>query len=489
MLDTKSKQLGNVAAITFWGQFATYTFNAILIVFMTMPLVKAGLGLSEHDAYLLYGVIQALGYILPVAGGYLADRVLGLRRSILYGSLLLALSFLALVLASYLFKDNPKAAFMFTYPLVPIGSSLLLGTASALIGRIYQEDDHKAKRGMTLYYITINLGSMLGLALAPWLLHSALGPMSVFLVAFAGKFLAWLNFRLRKDLYLDVIQGADQLPMTGAKLALVLGYVVGAYLVVTFLFAHPELSVYLISAGILFAIGLFTARTLKLEGEVRHRQLFAIYLLAIGFLFFVLYAQMNTSIILFTKNNSDLKLLGFSLYPSSFQLINPIAIVLIGSFISRFYKRYPRFNVPYQFPVGIFIGGIGMLVLYLAALNQHGGIVSGDYIGLSYLLLTVAELLVSALGLSMISLYCDGSMLGFAMGVWFLTTSLGNLASGELSEFVALPAKKLSPETTLPIYSHYYLDLALASLAFGVIFLLISKALSSHYRSNGIALP
>lgn len=489
MFDKKTKQLGNVAVITFWGQFASYTFNAILIIFLTMPLVKSGLGLSEHDAYLLYGVIQAMGYILPVAGGYLADEVLGLRRSILFGSFLLAISFLLLVTATHLAKGHVHTAFLLTYPLIPITNSLLMGTASAMIGRIYMHDDQKAKRGMTVYYITINLGSMLGIAIAPMLINSSYGPLGVFLLAFMGKFLAWLNFSLRRKLYDDVLFGKDTERMTSRKWSTLLAYIAVAYAVVVFLFDHPQMSVFIIAAGILFAIALFASKTMKLTGVIRQKQLLSLYLLVIGFVFFVLYNQMNTSMILFTKNNSDLTLLGFKLYPSSFQLVNPIAIVVIGSFITKLYQRFPRFNIPYQFATGIIIGGIGISILYLAGLHAQNGLVSGNYVATAYLVLTVAELFVSAIGLSMISLYCDMKMMAFAMGVWFLTTSLSNLASGELSELVALPKHHASAVHTLPIYTHYYFYLGLASVVIGLVFMVISRWFNQRYQQRGIVLP
>lgn len=488
-LDLKSKQLINIAIMTFWSMFASYTFNAILIVFMTMPTTQAGLGLDDKHAYMLYGVTQSVGYILPVIGGYIADNVLGVRRSISYGALLLSCGYFILVLANQLFPEHLTSAFLLSYALVPIGSSLFLGTASALIGRIYKDDEALSKRGMTVYYVTINVGSMLGIGIAPYLLHSKYGAMSIFIVAFAGKFLAWLNFVWRRRLYDDVLEGADSQPINRKKLTILAGYFVAAYAVTSLLFSHPSLSFYIIGSAIVVTLIYYVRKTFTLDDDSRKKQFFSTYLLLAVFSFFVLYAQMNTSLIMFIKNNSDQMLFGIKLHPSSFQLINPIAIVLIGGLLTRFYKRFPKFNIPYQFATGLIIGAVGIALLYIAGLQQHHGIVSGSYIGLSYFLLTIAELFISAIGLSMISLYCDMSMISFAMGVFYLVVSLAQLVSGRLSELVALPKGKLVPTETLPIYTHFYLYLAAAALVVGLVFSVSAKLANQHFAKQGIALP
>lgn len=488
-MNTKTKQLLNIASMTFWSMFASYTFVGILIVFFTMPVAQDGLGMDDHDAYLMYGVVQAMGYILPVVGGYLADKVLGVRRAMNIGACLLAFGYLILVVATDAFKNNMREAFLLAYALVPIGSSLYTGTASALIGRIYEGDEQGAKRGMTVYYVMINIGSMLGIGLAPYLLHSSLGPMSIFLVAFAGKFIAWLNFALRGKLYRDVLFGKDSQAIGRRDIGLLVGYFAAAYAVTCFLFSQPGLSFYLIGTCIAVTLVFYVRKTLTLQGVSRSKQLMSIYLLLAVFVFFVLYTQMNTSLILFTKNNSNHELLGFTLYPASFQLINPIAIILIGSFISKVYKRFPGFNIPYQFSAGLLLGAFGIFLLYASGFSEHNGLVNGDYIGLSYLTLTISELLISAIGLSMISLYCDMEMMAFAMGVFYLVVSLSNLVSGKLSGLVALPEKKLAPELTLPIYTHYYLELAIATLVCGALFMVVSKTLMKRFHTRGIALP
>ncbi|WP_156104020.1 hypothetical protein [Shewanella mangrovi] len=135
------------------------------------------------------------------------------------------------------------------------------------------------------------------------------------------------------------------------------------------------------------------------------------------------------------------------------------------------------------------IGTFGIVLLYVAGIMQHGGIVSGDFIGLSYFLLTISELFISAIGLSMISLYCDIQMMGFAMGVFYLVVSLAQLVSGRLSEMLALPKATLLPSETLPIYTHFYLYLAAAAFIMGVMFLVSSRIANDYFHKQGIALP
>ena len=95
----QQKQSANIIMITFWSQFSSYVLNTILILFLTRPLFEHGLGYSEIKAYAFIGISQATGYLMPILGGTMADRVLGLRRSILIGSLLLALAYLFMMLS------------------------------------------------------------------------------------------------------------------------------------------------------------------------------------------------------------------------------------------------------------------------------------------------------------------------------------------------------------------------------------------------------
>ena len=95
------RQATHIVMITFWSQFAAFAFNTIFILFLTRPIAMHGLGYSQGKAYAFIGIYNATAYLTPILGGAIADKVLGLRRSILLAGFLLAFAYLLLILSEY----------------------------------------------------------------------------------------------------------------------------------------------------------------------------------------------------------------------------------------------------------------------------------------------------------------------------------------------------------------------------------------------------
>lgn len=209
----------------------------------------------------------------------------------------------------------------------------------------------------------------------------------------------------------------------------------------------------LITIGCALGISWFLAKTLILKGETRIKQMIALLLIIEAVVFFIIYNQMNSTLVLFANSNSNHHLLGFTISAAQYQMLNPLLILLIGSQLPRFYRFFPRFTIPYQFASGTLLAGLGLLVMACAAGRAVNGLVDGNYISLTYILISIAELWVSAIGLSMIGLYCDSKDIAFAMGVWYLASSLSNAISGRLAGLVASPETVHSPIESLAFYS------------------------------------
>ena len=479
-------QTSNIVMITFWSGFSGYAINTILILFLTRSVFSHGLGYDQVKAYAFIGITQATCYLMPILGGYMADNVLGLRRSILLGSILLALSYLLIMLSGYVISSQGDYLFIAAYALTPAASSLLMGTASGMISRIYTDDAINAKSAMTFFYMAINVGALLATWIAPSLLESRYGPLSVFALAFVGKSMAALNFAHRYSLYDNIIWGLDKISMSaGAKYRLI-GYFLILYLFALFAYSHIAVASIFISVGCLVGICWFLIKTHRLLGQARYKQWVAALLIFEAIVFFVIYNQMNSTLVLFAQKNSDSHLLGWAISPAQFQILNPILIIVLGLQLPRFYRMFPRFSIPYQFACGTLLAGAALLLLAFSARFAHDGIISGNYIALTYILISLAELWVSAIGLSMIGLYCDVETLGFAMGAWYLGCSLSNILSGQLARWVAIPEYITSPIESLSIYQHYYLQMGLFACFFGV--LMVFSAYYLHRNSNKLGL-
>lgn len=484
----QQKQTTNIVMITFWSQFASYALNTILILFLTRPLLEKGLGYSQAKAYAFIGITQATGYLMPIFGGYIADNVLGLRRSILLGSILLAIAYLLVTLSGESIGIYQDRLFLMAYALVPAANSLLIGTASGMVSHIYTDDAIKAKSAMTFYYMAINVGALLATLIAPSLLDSRYGPLSVLTLTFVGKAIAALNFAVRYRLYDNVIYGRDIERITWRSVGTLMLYLIALYSFTLFAYAHIWFASIVITIGACLGIGWFLLKTLRLKGDKRQKQLLACLLTLEAIAFFVIYNQMGTTLIMFAKYNSDANLFGLTVSPAHYQILNPLLIIILGMQLPRFYNAFPKFSIPYQFACGSLLAGVAMLIMALAAVRAHQGIASGNYIAITYIFITLAELWVSAIGLSMIGLYCDNNALGFAMGVWYLACSLSGALSGRLAVWVAIPEKVNSPLVSLPIYLHYYLTMGIVTCLLGGLMLIMARHVQGRYAKRGIFL-
>jgi POT family proton-dependent oligopeptide transporter len=487
-LSSQQLQIKNVALITFWAQFAAAAQYAILVLFLTRPLSAHGLGFSQAEAYTFFGVCQAIGYLTPLLGGYMADNVLGLRRSILLGSILLACAYLLITLSGFVLPTQGRAYFIAAYACIPAANSLVMGTTASMVSKIYADKVVEAKIAMTLYYMSINVGGLLAYLIAPSLLNSAYGPLSVFAVAFVGKSLSAYNFMRKYDLYDNVRSNKDKQPWTSATLMRLVLYWVLIYLGTLSAYHYRHMASIVISLGCGIGLFWFLVKTHALSGVARSKQTVALILILEAVVFFVIYNQMHTTLILFAQSNSDNLFLGFKLSPAHYQLLNPLLIIVLGASLPKLYRRFPKFTVPYQFASGVLLAGLALLFMAYATQTAHAGLIAAKYLGFTYILITLAELCVSTVGLSMIGLYCEKSYLAFAMGVWLLASSLANTVSARIAVFVAIPANRSMPLESLPLYQQYYLYVGLTAVLLGCLMLLFAYYLQTFFARRGIVL-
>lgn len=484
----KQKQTNNIVYINFWSQFSVYTLNTVLILFLTRPMLTHGLGYSQAQAYAFIGVTQATGYLMPILGGYMADCVIGVRRAILLGSILLACAYFLVMLSGFTVNTLGDQLFLAAFALIPPTNSLLMGTTSSMISHIYADDAIKAKSAMTHYYMAINVGGLLAALIAPSMLDSRFGPLSILTLTFIGKSIAALNFAKNYPIYESILWGKDTLPLKKRDLFHLIGYIITIYVLALYAYTHVYISSTVITLGCTLGITWFLLKTMKLKNETRSRQMIALLLIIEAVVFFIIYNQMNSTLVLFAESNSNHNLFGLTVSAAQYQMLNPFLILLIGSQLPRFYEYVPRFTIPYQFAAGTVVSGIALLVMAFSANTAINGIVDGNYIALTYILISIAELWVSAIGLSMIGLYCDQEAIAFAMGVWYLASSMSNAISGRLAGWVAIPKNVTSAIESLPYYQNYYLIMGLITSVLGILMFFIAYFLHKRMKRRGLEL-
>jgi POT family proton-dependent oligopeptide transporter len=165
---------------------------------------------------------------------------------------------------------------------------------------------------------------------------------------------------------------------------------------------------------------------------------------------------MESTFILVSQNNSDLKLLGLNVAPASYQLINTVVTIIGGGIMIKLYPKITKFYIPYQFATGIVLASLGVASIYMGFKLSDNGIISGNYIGLSYLLIAISELLVVSISMCMVAIYCHPKMIAFAMGAVYVAIGLSSSITGLINKLIAMPTKGTDVLYRAEIYENYF---------------------------------
>lgn len=441
-----------------WERFSYYGMRALLILFMTASVATGGLGFDAATAGAIYGTYTSMVYMMSLPGGWIADRIIGQRRAVLYGGIVIAAGHFSLAVPSI-------GTFYLGLVLIVLGTGLLKPNVSVIVGQLYSSTDQRRDAGFSVFYMGINLGAFLAPLVTgylaqddsfkAWLLSHGLNPTDAwhwgFGAAGVGMTLGVIQYALGGRLLgragLDPVPAASPaaftalkrkallygggglgllvaggigialgiLPITGAEVATAAGYL---YLVVT----------------VVFFLWLFLGS--KWTAEERGRLIvIAVFFLASA-LFWSVFEQAGSTLNLFADRSTHNVILRFA-YPSSwFQSLNSLFIIIFAPLFSVLWIRLGRREPtsPVKFSLGLIGVGAGFLILIPAAtIAGSGALVSPMWLAVTYLLHTFAELCLSPVGLSSMTKLAPARIVGLMMGVWFLGTSVGNYIGGQLA--------------------------------------------------------
>jgi len=442
-----------IFSLEFWERFGYAGVQAILAIYFVRQL-----GYTEAEADIVFGSFFALTFGLISIGGKLGDVYLGTKRVMLLGAITLAIGYFILGLA----KNFPAISFL-GMAAIAVGNGLFKANPSSLLSRCYEEGDPRLDGAFTMYYMAINLGAVFAMFLIPYLAHKYNWQLGFYVCTF-GLLLCILTYLMMKSSVHHTGSKPDLQPLAIKKLITCIIGIIGAILICTWLLKHV-----LITQCILYIVGttvlaLYVLELLKLTGIKRLKMIVALILIIESVLFFVLYAQMPTSLNFFALRNVEHTLFGFNIVPESFQVLNPAWVVIGSPILATIYNHLGRkgldLSMPTKFAVGMVLCASGFLILPFAATTANEqGIISSNWIILSYGLQSIGELFVSALGLAMIAQLVPKYLSGFIMGAWFLGTSFAAIIAGHVASLTAPPPGVTDPIQTLPIYSHMFLNI------------------------------
>ncbi len=453
-----------------WERFGFYTLQTIIILYMTKSLM-----LADKQAYLLYGTFSSMLYLTPVAGGFLADRYLGSQRSIIIGG--------ALFVLGYLLTSLPSGEWLFAgLSVIIIANGLFKPNVSSIVGDLYRPGDPRRDGGFTLFYMGINIGSLIPPLIAGALVKKY-GWHSGFLLAALGMAVGMVTFICGRSRLRSLGSMPSRSPLHDRGHAVTfytlfyLG-IIGCVGALLFLFRFPaetDIILAVASLGILIVVIYFL---LKEKQAQRNKMIACLVLILISVGFWAIYNQTFTSLMLYADRNMNKEFLGFTIDAEFTQFFNPFFIVLFSPILSRLWIQLHRKksnpSTPTKFSFGVLFMALGFFFLGLGGVYfGENGETSSYWLMGSYLLQTIGELLLSPIGLSMITTLSPRHLVGMMMGVWFLTQAAAFAIGGGLATIAAVPANTTVP-TALKIYDKAFfiygsLSLVLAILSFFLI--------------------
>ena len=420
-----------------WERFSYYGMRAILILYMVTPGAAGGLGLDTAKAAAIYGAYTGSVYFATIPGGWIADRLLGLRRAVLVGGILIALGHYCL------FGAGTPELFYAGLGLIVMGTGLLKANVSSIVGQLYAEGDPRRDAGFSIFYMGINTGALVSPLVCGWLAQRV-GWHWGFGAAAFGMTLGLLQYVLGLRRLGSAGELKEPPKNAGALWARVAAVVAasGAFL----FYAWPWRDWVILAATLLlFAWLLKTGGTTPLETK---RIGAIIVLFVFATLFWVGFEQAGSSLTLFADQNTDNRLFGLAFPSSWYQTVEPFCVVALAPVFAwlwvRLGKREP--SSPAKFAWGLLLLSIGFLLIAAAAqiVSRTGSKVSPLWLIGLYFFHALGELSLSPVGLSTVTKLAPARIVGMMMGVWFLALSLGNFIGGHVAGlFGSLPLPQL----------------------------------------------
>jgi len=461
-----------------WERFGFYTVQGILTLYFIRHL-----GYSEIDAYYTFGAFSALVFGLVILGGVLGDRVIGTKRTIVLGLVVLSLGYFALAIAD-------KAHVFLALGLICVGNGLFKANPSNLLSKCYERNDPRLHSGFTLYYMAINLGSMVALVAGP-AIASKYGYPYAYMLSAIGLVIGLANYWFQHQHVAHINTPADKRPLGVWQWVVLLSGVILLTQGAAFLLQHVMIAKNLLWCIVLGTVIAYCALMRHENKATCLRMLVAFALMLEALLFFTLYQQMPTSLNLFAVNNVESSILGIAIDAQSFQALNPLWIVLMSPILAYFYnflhKKGIAFSIPYKFAMGTFMCSLSFLLLYFSRyFYTDNGIVSSWWLIFSYLFQSLGELLVSALGVAMVAELVPASIAGFVMGMWFLTSAVAGFIGATVASYTALPAHIKPGVESLMIYTNVFACIGLVTLVIAFLMWLLAPKLNRYIAFDSV---
>ena len=456
-----------------WERMSYYGMRALLVLYMTGAVTgfNPGLGWSQVESQAIYGIYSGMVYFMVVPGGWIADNILGHQKAVLIGALIIALGHFTLAIPI-------EQTFFLGLIFVVLGTGLLKGNISTIVGQLYDGQDDRRDSGYTIFYMSINIGSTLGFLICSYL-GEKIGWHWGFGAAGIGMTFGVIQYIKHRHLLGDAGMHPNEMPDEKRKkftnylkvslvaMFLVIGAGLFGFIVIDPRFFAEQFAYFLTIVAGLYFIYLFLFAGLNAS---ERKNLILLFLLFIGAAaFWSGFDQSAGSLNIFARDYTDLSVAGYKIPVGWLQFANPIIVVLFAPIFAGIWAQIARKNLdpslPFKFAIGLLFMALSFFVMIIAVnLAIESSPVGMQWLLLTYLFQTWGELALSPIGLSAFSRYGPKRYMGQMFGLWFLASAIGGVLAGLLGG----EALDGGLETISPVFEFmikYYLVIAAALIA------------------------
>jgi POT family proton-dependent oligopeptide transporter len=474
------KQLWYLFFSEMWERFSFYGMRGMLAVFMVSQLM-----MDEKTANLQYGATQAFVYAFTFIGGLFADKILGYRKSLFWGGLLM-------IVGSIILAIDPKQFFFFGISFTIIGTGFFKPNISTMVGKLYRDGDNRRDAGFSFFYMGVNLGALLGgyicIAVANGTLWESFIPEHLrwniaFGFAAVVMIVSLLTFTQTQktlgEIGLSPLAHLEKSKRRTLEIATYIGSLVIIPIIMTMVAKTEYTDYFMFIIGPLALLYLFfEMRNFSL---VENKKLVAALVFILFSIFFwAFFEQSGGSLSLFAANNLDNTVLGVKLDPNGVNnSSNSFFVIAFAALVGMAWlwmnKRKIEPNTVVKFGLAfLFLAGGFYVFYYTKFFSNPEGITSLDLFTMGWLVITFGELCLSPIGMSAMTKLSPQKTQAVIMGMWFLASAYGQYFAGILGANIAEASENSSNFDKLIVYADGYKDLAIYALVFGLVLIAIS---------------
>lgn len=473
------KQIWALFFSEMWERFCFYGMRGMLTFFMVYKL-----GMEKDTANLQYGATQAWVYAFTFIGGMFADKILGFRKSLFWGGLLM-------IVGSIILAADPAEFFFLGISFLVIGTGFFKPNISSMVGQLYKDGDHRRDAGFSLFYSGINIGAFLGgilmIGVGKGEILGTLIPEEIrWNVAFGlvavAMFISLLIFIFTHKSLGSIGDSPIDFSVHKNKkwyeYAVYLGGLLSVPLIIKMVSntQYTDFFMYFIGP---FALAYLGYEMTKLSASQNKKLMAALIFILFSVVFWAIFEQAGGSLSLYAAEHLHKNLVGLSIDPnmvnnSANSLFVIIFAPLVGLLWLWLHKRKLEPNGVVKFGIGFILLGLGFYTFFSGKFTAGiDGMGSLNVFAFAYFIVTFGEIALSPIGLSLMTKLATPKLQGFMMGMWFLASAYGQYVAGLFGASIS-PADDASPVEKLEIYSAGYREFAVYAFIAGVLIIVIS---------------